>query len=231
VLLCPRCTRLNPPAQERCECGFAFRVEPVDLPAWFDDVRSILEPAYLAAPTPWQQSGKSGSYEDWVRLRIPIAECVQQPGAFLDIGCANGFLLECLLDWTRRKAVPIEPYGLDMSEKLLTLAKLRLPDYGSHLFAANAWDWQPPRRFDYVRTELVYVPANLRFAYLTRLLHKFLTTGGSLLVAHYRSRAEDLTRDWVDEELRALEFKVAGTTSGFDSAGQERTRVAIIRAE
>ena len=31
--------------------------------------------------------------------------------------------MECLLDWTRRKAVTIEPYGLDMSEKLLTLAK------------------------------------------------------------------------------------------------------------
>ena len=231
AMLCVRCGRVASSDEQRCTCGFAFHVEPADAPAWFDEVRSILEPAYLAAPTPWQQSGKSGTYEDWVRLRLPVAECVQRAAAFLDLGCANGFLLECLLEWTRHKDVLIEPYGLDFSEKLLTLAKLRLPDYGSHLFHGNAWDWQPPRRFDYVRTELVYVPVNLRFAYLTRLIHKFLAPGGLLLVAHYRSRVEDLTCGWVEDDLRALDFKLAGITSGFDAAGRERTRVAMIRAE
>lgn len=201
------------------------------MPAWFAEVRSILEPAYLASPTAWEQSGKSGSYEEWLRLRLPIAECVQHDGAFLDVGCANGFLLECLLEWTHHKGVAVEPFGVDYSDKLIELAKLRLPDYGSHLFVGNAWDWQPPRTFDYVRTELVYVPVNLRFAFLTRLIHKFLAPDGLLLVAHYRSRTEDLTRDWVDDDLRALDFKVAGVASGFDANGLERTRVAMVRAK
>src|ERR1700730_14615301 len=111
-MLCPRCRRINADDTPRCECGFAFVVAPQELDGWLGEVRGILENSYLPAPTPWQQSGKGGTFEDWVRLRIRIAECVDRAGSFLDIGCANGFLLECLLEWTQRKGIAIEPFGL-----------------------------------------------------------------------------------------------------------------------
>lgn len=170
---CPRCSRLNAETALRCECGYKFgQVEPDELPGWFDEIRTILETAYLQAGTPWKQSGKSGTFEEWTRLRVSISECIDAPGSLLDVGCANGFLLECLLAWTRLKGVEITPYGLDHSAKLVELAKKRLPQFQDNLFAGNAWDWEPPRRFDYVRTELVYVPENLRPDFVTRLLDR-----------------------------------------------------------
>ncbi len=86
---CPRCRRISEEHARSCTCGFAFVVEDMQaLPAWFAEIRRILQSAYIAAPTPWEQSGKGGTFEDWVRLRIPISECVTRSGTFLDIGCA-----------------------------------------------------------------------------------------------------------------------------------------------
>lgn len=228
---CPRCLRMNEEHAQSCTCGFTFVVEDDQaLQAWFAEIRHILQSAYIVAPTPWEQSGKGGTFEDWVRLRIPISECVTRSGTFLDIGCANGFLLECLLSWTWLKGLDLIPYGLDYAPKLVEMAQERLPTFKEHIFLGNCWDWQPPRRFTYVRTEAVYVPNNLRAAYLNRLLSDFLEDDGLLLVTHYRgSSGEDLTRDWLDEDLRAEGFNVVGCTSGCDSQGREKGRVVMLR--
>jgi SAM-dependent methyltransferase len=226
---CIRCKRLNDDTAWRCECGFKFdRVEPEELPGWFDEVKTILETVYLAAPTPWQQSGKSGTFEEWTRVRIPISECITAPGTFLDIGCANGFLLDCLQHWTRFKGMPITPHGLDYSEKLIALAQERLPGYRDNLFVGNAWDWFPPRRFDYVRTEAVYVPRNYQQRFIRRLLDDFVTPGGKLLVAEYRSKSENLTDHWIDETLGGWGFPVERTASGFNGTGLEVARIAVV---
>ena len=228
-MICSLCHKTNDDAAERCECGFRFVVPPVELQGWFDEIRSLLENGYLPAETPWKQSGKSGPFEDWVRLRIPISECVETSGTFLDIGCANGFLLECLLDWTMRKGVQLEPYGVDYSEKLVDLAKERLKGFADNIFVGNAWEWEPPMRFDYVSTAVEYVPMNLAEPYISRLLNDFLVEGGKLLVAQYRSRREDLSRDWVDDHLSRMGFSVIESKSGFCGDGLERTRVAVLQ--
>lgn len=227
---CPRCSVSKEEHVKHCECGFPFHVEDErDLQEWFGEVRHILQSSYITAPTPWQQSGKGGSFEDWVRLRIPISECVTHSGTFLDIGCANGFLLECLLNWTRMKGIDLVPYGLDYAPQLIEMARQRLPAFKDSLFLGNAWDWQAPRRFSYVNTNTEYVPSNLRGAYLKRLLRDFLEDDGLLLVTHYRPRGDDLTRDWRDEALRAEGFNVISTVSGFDGLGREKCRVAVLR--
>src|SRR5581483_8382356 len=135
---CPRCLHINEEHMKRCSCGFPFVVEDEqELHAWFGEIRHILQSSYVAAPTPWQQSGKGGTFEDWVRLRIPISECVTRSGSFLDIGCANGFLLECLLNWTKMKNIDLVPYGLDYGSKLVELARERLPAFKDHIFVGN----------------------------------------------------------------------------------------------
>ena len=230
-MICIRCGRAHDERVERCVCGYTFAgVVTEALPAWYEEYCSLIEAAYLPAPTPWQQSGQSGTYEEWARLRIPICEAIERSGSFLDIGCANGFLLECLRGWTKAKGLDMTLYGLDLSPALIKLARERLSWVRDHrLTVGNALDWTPPLRFDYVRTSLEYVPRNWQRKYLTRLLDQFLTKDGVLLVAQYRSRKEDRSHEWIDDLLQELGFHVDGITRGFDSNGLERTRVAIIK--
>ena len=138
-----------------------------------------------------------GSESRWGALRKPVADCIDKFGSFLDIGCANGYLLECCLNWTAGKGIQIDPYGLDISDQLIELAKLRLPQYAGHFFTGNALEWLPPIKFDFVRTELVYVPAEQEKPYLDFILQTHLNQGGKLLVANY-------SEDWPDLEDRTL---------------------------
>ena len=206
---------------------------------WFENLKDTLETAYLSHAEPWRQSGMSGPEERWVSLRKPVADCVDRSGTFLDIGCANGYLLECILRWTAERGLQVNPFGLDISEKLVSLARLRLPQYESQLFVGNAFTWQPPRRFDFVRTELVYVQAEQEKPYLERLLQLFLAPGGSLLVANYM---EDLPHPeagmlpgsfptrYIQERLAQLGYTPSGFQDGFDPIKGRKVRIAILSA-
>ena len=198
-----------------------------ELARWFSSIKETLETAYIQHSEPWKQSGFSGPEERWVRVRKPIADCVDEPGTFLDIGCANGYLLECVMKWTAERGLTIIPYGLDISEKLVGLAKARLPEYQDNLYVGNAWDWKNTRRFDYVRTELVYVPEHLQKAYVQRIIDEYLEDGGRLLVAGYTSSKHPDIKPWVDLQLKEWGFKVERTAAGFWN-NYEESRVAVV---
>lgn len=139
----------------------------IDEAGWHGEIRRLIVPAYLAAATPWAGSGKSGSAEDWEHARSHIAHALDRDGSFLDIGCANGYLLECLPRWTTHA---IDRYGLDIAPELVDLARNRLPELADRLWVGNAMDWDPPHRFTYVRTGLEYVPRPRRRELVERLL-------------------------------------------------------------
>jgi trans-aconitate methyltransferase len=119
----------------------------------------LVVPAYLEARTPWGGSGKSGTEEDWERSRSLIADAIDRDGTFLDVGCANGYLMECVPRWSRHA---IEPSGVDISPELVALARTRLPDWAERIWVGNALSWEPPHRFTYIRTNLEYVPRSRR---------------------------------------------------------------------
>jgi len=194
---------------------------------WLIEKVQHLERSYLVYDEPWRQSGFSGPAGRWDTCRRPVAECIDKAGAFLDIGCANGYLLENVVRWKKDDNVAITPFGLDIGDKLITLAKQRLPEFARNMFAGNAWDWAPPRLFDFVRTELVYVPPVLRKRYVARLLTDFVAPDGRLLVAEYRSRNHPYQTPWADAALRRWGFTVAFTRAGHWE-GRELTRVAVI---
>jgi SAM-dependent methyltransferase len=194
---------------------------------WFDALKSELEESYLRHNQPWEQSGFFISKEAWVKCRKPIADCIEKSGTFLDIGCANGFFLQCLLEWAGERGIEIIPYGLDLSERLIDLAKKRLPQYRRSFYIGNGWNWKSPIKFDYVRTEIAYVPESLQKPFIERIISLYLKAGGKLLVAEYRSRKDDPEKPWVDETLKSWGLKVAKKVSGFYD-NKELTRVAVL---
>ena len=197
------------------------------LQTWFSQNKTFLETAYSQRVHPWNQSGLSGNYERWEALRKPIADCMTHDGRFLDIGCANGFLIESILKWKKGTGITITPYGLDLSEKLLHLAKERLPDFRKHFFQGNALYWQTDLRFDYIRTELCYVPTTHHQALLTHL-RSLLKKDGQLLIAEYIGRKVAGQFQWSDAYLQSLGYTLKGSRSGFQKDGKELTRVCIL---
>ena len=104
---------------------------------------------------------------DWEYARSHVADAIDRDGSFLDVGCASGYLMECLPRWT---SFQVEPYGLDIAAELVGLARRRLPQWADRIWMGNALTWEPPRGFTYVRTGLEYVPRGSRCALVRRLL-------------------------------------------------------------
>ena len=145
----------------------------------------------------------SGPEHRWEALRKPLADCIDKDGSFLDIGCANGYLLESIVRWSRHR---LEPYGLDFAPELVELARNRLPRWADRIFLGDALTWEPPRSFEFARTELVYVPEERR----PELVERLLSYVDRLIVCSYGSRRRSLPADDVGEQLRSLGFDVAG---------------------
>ena len=204
---------------------------------WFAHNRQVLETTYLAGAEPWEQSGMGGPFERWLALRKPIAECMDRDGTFLDIGCANGYLLECCVAWTAERGIQMEPFGVDLSAKLIALAQQRLPEYRNHFWIANAFTWKPPRRFTFARTELYYAPAEHERAYILHLLANCVEPEGRLLIANYGEGSphpehgllpgQHPSRFLLDR-LQTLGIPVSGYRDGFDPIKGRKVRVAVV---
>jgi hypothetical protein len=202
---------------------------PPDDERYFEWLTQRLEPAYLAGDNPRSQSGYGGEEERWERARRVIADGLHRDGTFLDIGCANGYLMECMVPWAAARGYRIEPYGLEISAPLAELARRRLPNWAERIFTGNGFDWQPPRRFTFVRTELVYVPPSMRRAYVQRLLEQVVEPGGRLLVCSYgNSRRPEPKVEPLGDILTAWGFAVAGETEAVELNGVPVNRVAWI---
>ncbi len=187
---------------------------PAHLPETFLRELAALEEAYLRRSDPIEQSGFYGGPARWRAEREPILAAVTADGTFLDAGCANGYLLECLVAWGRERGIALTPYGLDQGARLIALARERQPHLAAHFFVGNAWDWAPPRQFRYVYTLLDQAPPAYRAAYLRRLRDRAVEPGGRLIVGDYGSRSRGIPAHDVAAALRAAGFTVAGAAEG-----------------
>jgi SAM-dependent methyltransferase len=96
--------------------------------------------AYLNVRDPIRQSGFSGGPARWRSEREPILDTVPCSGSFIDVGCANGHLLECLVARERERGIELYPFGVDISAPLVALAQQRLAHWADRFFVGNAWD-------------------------------------------------------------------------------------------
>jgi hypothetical protein len=179
--------------------------------AFFERERLLHESKYLAGTDPRQQSGFGRDERDWERFRRVVVAPVDKDGTFLDVGCANALLMESVVRWTAEDGHSVEPYGIDISEKLAELARRRLPAWRDRIFTGNALIWEPPSPFEFVRTELVYVPNDRRREYVERLLSRVVAPGGRLIVCSYgSSRPEGARAESLVDEIHAWGLSVDG---------------------
>lgn len=194
---------------------------------YYERTRALLEGAYLGAGDPRGQSGFHGDQARWERARRPIVSAIDRDGTFLDVGCANGLLMESLTAWAAEEGYGIEPYGLDLIEPLAGLARRRLPHWKDRIFVGNVMDWRPPFRFDFVRTEREYAPPHQRREMVERLLRRHLVAGGRLIVCSYgSSRHSGSKAEPVADILRDWGHGVTGEAEGIDANGVVFTRAA-----
>lgn len=175
--------------------------------SWFQTLNQFVTQKYINANNPIAQSGHSGTEEHWKYARDIILKAINQSGSFLDIGCANGYLLECLSHWFQQD-LSLDLYGLDISEALLKIAANRNPQWSHKFFYGNALYWKPGQLFDFVRTGMEYVPPSRKGDYLKHLFQNYLKDDGRLIIGTYN---EEVGRDTIKDEVESLGYCVAGT--------------------
>jgi len=151
--------------REVTEIDAAYAAGELDDEGWHAAMAALVVPAYLGAETPAGGSGSSRDAAGWEYARSLIAEAVAPGQSFLDIGCANGHLLESMAEWAG-----VEPYGLEITPELAALARRRLPQWAGRIWVGNAAEWVPPQQFDVARTGLDYVPTPRRRDLVEHLL-------------------------------------------------------------
>jgi hypothetical protein len=77
---------------------------------FFDEAVALHEAKYLVGTNPRQQSGFGRDERDWERFRRPVVAPIRRSGSFLDIGCANGLLMESVVAWAAEDGHRIEPF-------------------------------------------------------------------------------------------------------------------------
>jgi SAM-dependent methyltransferase len=187
-----------------------------DLPADFLERMHALEATYLTSDDPIRQSGFGGGPERWRAEREPILQAVTRDGDLVDVGCANGYLLESLVAWGAERGLALTPHGVDIGPLLIAEARRRLPEFAANFEVANGWDWRPAHRFRYVYTLWDCVPPAQVGEYARRLLAQAVEPGGRLIVGAYGSRSRDTSPPPIGDVLESHGLTVAGRAHGGD---------------
>ncbi len=187
----------------------------VRLPEEFLSRIRALEPKYLSSDDPLLQSGYDGGAERWKQERGPIVEAIDRDGTFMNVGCANGYLLESICAWaTLQKRWHLVPYGVDLNPGLIVEAMQRWSGVADHFWVADAWEFAAPLKFDFVYSTVDCVPGDLLAAYVARLLDRYVKPGGRLIMGHYGSKAKRVSPMNVSDVLDDFGFAVAGAMQG-----------------
>ncbi|UVI29302.1 class I SAM-dependent methyltransferase [Paenibacillus spongiae] len=151
---------------------------------WYEIKTAHFTEHYLSADNPRAQSGHGGDEQHYFHNHFMLMDTMTKSGTFIDVGCANGHLIESLHQWiTALNRIQIDFYGLDISEGLIELARKRLPDWKDKFTIGNAFGWAPEKKFDYVCVkELAYVPRNKRKAFFEHLYLHYVADQGRLIL-------------------------------------------------
>jgi 2-polyprenyl-3-methyl-5-hydroxy-6-metoxy-1,4-benzoquinol methylase len=178
------------------DAGRSFAAQ--DDTSYYADNLRLLEPAYLRAETAEGGSGTSATPEVWRQNRGMIVDCLHRDGTFLDVGCANGLLMESVRAWAEGRGLDIEPYGVDLGPRLVALARTRLPQWAARIEVGNAIDYDRGRRFTFVHCLVDSVPVARRGDLIAHL-RTLVEPGGRLLISVYGTTAGTGAAQAVDD--------------------------------
>jgi len=203
----------------------------LDEAGWHMATEAVIGDAYLATDDPRAQSGKSGDEAEWRwsrELALDALPARTSSATVLDVGCANGYLMESLHRWGEERGLRIEPYGLDISWRLAALARRRLPAvWAERVEVGNVLDWQPTRRFDLVHTALDYVPPARRKASIERVLRDIALPKGRVVLRAERVRPGE--PDLV-QQVESLGLSVGGVLERTHPTSKEVRRTVWLQA-
>ncbi len=174
----------------------------------------VMEAAYLKHNDPIRQSGFGGGPKRWQVERSPLLDAVTGDGDFLDLGCANGYLLECVVEWGAQHGIELTPYGLDLNPRIIQAALRRFPNFAHHFWIANAWEWNPPRRFRWIYAIWDLVQLDLLPELARQLLCNAVTDDGALIFGTYGSRSSGRKPTDIARVLRAGGLHISGESMG-----------------
>lgn len=73
-------------------------------------------------------------FQKWEEQRYFISTAIDKSGTCLDVGCGNGFLTKCLVEWSGHKLIP---YGIDVNPEYIDQAKELFPTYKKNFKVVN----------------------------------------------------------------------------------------------
>ena len=185
---------------------------------WQRRVTDALAQAYLGENDPRWQSGFDGDDMLWREARELVLLAMPRDGSLLDVGCANGHLMECIEAWAEERGQGVRVFGLELNEDLARVARARLPALADRIFTGNVSDWTPPHRFTYVRTGLEYVPPGRESALVARLMRDVVERDGRLVIGPISESDVDATT----EAMKAAGVTQVGVETATDRNGKTR---------
>lgn len=146
------------------------------------------------------ESHFGGDFESWRTQREGVARLIERDGKILDFGCANGFLLACLKEWSNRD---LECYGIDSDPEAIRRARELFPEESKEHFPESVEAKEVlPKRFDTIYWNVwddfdVSLPENK--IYLERL--KEYAKGGRIILGFcHADPEENRTKvEWLQE--------------------------------
>tara|TARA_Y100000031_G_C8093411_1_gene325253 strand:- start:145 stop:783 length:639 start_codon:yes stop_codon:yes gene_type:complete len=158
-------------------------------------------------------AGPDDDFEQWTRMRFFVSKAINRKGSILDIGCANGFLLRCLQEWSDYK---LEMYGIDRNRDLINQARKLFPEQTDNFISKDLFDLSKnnekltqygiPARYDFIYWN---VWGNLKFESendinTVRYLLGIVSNGGRLILGFsdsYRNKKE------IIRKLKNMDFE------------------------
>ena len=180
-----------------------------DLAAWDQRTQTELEDAYVAAGDGPKGSGsRRDSVGDWRAKRQHLSVPMDRDGSWLDVGCANGFLLATLPTWCAERDITIEPYGLELLPRVADLARRLHPKFADRIWTGSVMQWNPIRRFTYATVLEDQVPPSRLGDLVARLLAVFVEPGGRLIISAYANNDDPPRR--LFDDLVACGYEPGG---------------------
>ena len=135
-------------------------------------------------------------FEDWENARRFISKYINKDGKILDIGCANGFFLLCLQEWSGYK---LEPFGIDRKEEVIGEAKKFFKNHKENFIKKNVFKISElpsnfPKKFDIIFWS-VWREWEFKLSDEVRALNEVLQLvkpGGRLIFGFYDGREKSV---------------------------------------